>query len=49
MRVIYRGGEVALKTRRILYLIIFCGLLAVEVGIALFVNDAFVRPYVEIC
>lgn len=35
-----------MKTRRILYLIIFCGLLAVEVGIALFVNDAFVRPYV---
>jgi len=35
-----------LKTRRILYLIIFCGLLAVEMGIALFVNDAFVRPYV---
>lgn len=35
-----------MKTRRILYLIIFCGLLAVEMGIALFVNDAFVRPYV---
>ena len=35
-----------MKTRRILYLIIFCGLLALEVGIALFVNDAFVRPYV---
>ena len=35
-----------MKNRRILYLIIFCGLLAVEVGIALFVNDAFVRPYV---
>ena len=35
-----------MKTRRILYLIIFCGILALEVGIALFVNDAFVRPYV---
>ena len=35
-----------MKNRRILYLLIFCGLLAVEVGIALFVNDAFVRPYV---
>lgn len=35
-----------MKTGRILYLIIFCGLLALEVGIALFVNDAFVRPYV---
>ena len=35
-----------MKNRRILYLLIFSGLLAVEVGIALFVNDAFVRPYV---
>jgi len=35
-----------LKNKRILYLLIFCGLLAVEMGIALFVNDAFVRPYV---
>ena len=35
-----------MKTRRILYLIIFCGLLALEMGIALFINDAFVRPYV---
>ena len=35
-----------MKNRRILYLLIFCGLLAVEVDIALFVNDAFVRPYV---
>ena len=35
-----------MKNRRILHLLIFCGLLAVEVGIALFVNDAFVRPYV---
>ena len=25
---------------------IFCGLLAVEIGIAIFVHDAFVRPYV---
>lgn len=35
-----------MKNRRILFLLIFCGLLAVEVGIALFVNDSFVRPYV---
>ena len=35
-----------MRNRRILYLLIFCGLLGVEVGIALFVNDAFVRPYV---
>ena len=35
-----------MKNKRILYLLIFCGLLAVEMGIALFVNDAFVRPYV---
>ena len=41
-----RGGEVALKNKRILYLLIFCGLLAIEVVIALFVNDSFVRPYV---
>lgn len=27
-------------------MLIFCGLLAVEVCIALFVNDAFIRPYV---
>ena len=35
-----------MRDRRIVYLIIFCGLLAVEVCIALFVNDAFIRPYV---
>lgn len=35
-----------MRNRRILYLLIFCGLLGVEVGLALFVNDAFVRPYV---
>lgn len=40
------GEESVLKNRRILFLLIFCGLLAVEVGIALFVNDSFVRPYV---
>lgn len=40
------GEESDLKNRRILFLLIFCGLLAVEVGIALFVNDSFVRPYV---
>lgn len=35
-----------MRNRRIVYLLIFCGLLAVEVCIALFVNDAFIRPYV---
>lgn len=35
-----------MKNKRILYLLIFCGLLAVEVGIALLINDSFVRPYV---
>lgn len=40
------GGEAALKNNRLTYLLIFCGLLATEIAIALFVNDAFVRPYV---
>ena len=35
-----------MRNRRIVYLLIFCGLLAVEVCIALFVNDTFIRPYV---
>lgn len=35
-----------MKSRRIVYLLIFCGLLAVEVCIALFVNEAFIRHYV---
>jgi len=35
-----------LKNKRVIYVAIFCGLLAVEVCIALFVHDAFVRPYV---
>ena len=35
-----------MKNRRILYASIFCGLLAIEVCIALFVNDSFIRPYV---
>lgn len=35
-----------LKSKRSIYLLIFCGLLATEIVIALFVNDAFVRPYV---
>ena len=35
-----------MRNRRIVYLLFFCGLLAVEVCIALFVNDAFIRPYV---
>ena len=41
-----KGGEAAVENRRILYTSIFCGLLAIEICIALFVNDAFVRPYV---
>ena len=36
----------ALKNNRLTYFLIFCGLLATEIVIALFVNDAFVRPYV---
>lgn len=35
-----------MKNKRVIYVAIFCGLLAVEVCIALFVHDAFVRPYV---
>jgi len=35
-----------LKNKRLIYLLIFCGLLVTEIVIALFVNDAFVRPYV---
>lgn len=35
-----------MKNKRILYGSIFCGLLAAEVCIALFVNDSFIRPYV---
>lgn len=35
-----------MKNKRILYLLIFFGLLGTEVVIALFVNDSFVRPYV---
>lgn len=35
-----------MKNKRILYGSIFCGLLAVEVCIALFINDSFIRPYV---
>ena len=35
-----------MKNNRLTYLLIFCGLLATEIVIALFVNDAFVRPYV---
>ena len=39
-------GDAALKNKRLLYTFLFCGLLAVEVCIALFVHDAFIRPYV---
>ena len=35
-----------MKSKRILYAFIFCGLLAIEICIALFVNDSFIRPYV---
>ena len=35
-----------MKNKRFLYLLIFCGLLVTEIVIALFVNDAFIRPYV---
>ena len=35
-----------MKNKRLLYAAIFCGLLAIEVCIALFVHDAFIRPYV---
>ena len=41
-----RGSESELKKIRVIYMAIFCGLLAVEIGIAIFVHDAFVRPYV---
>lgn len=40
------GGETQVKKLRILYAAIFCGLLAVEICIALFVHDGFIRPYV---
>lgn len=35
-----------MRSKRFLYAAIFCVLLAVEVCIALFINDAFIRPYV---
>lgn len=35
-----------MKNKRLIYLLIFCGLLVTEIVIALFINDAFVRPYV---
>ena len=35
-----------MNNNRLTYLLIFFGLLATEIVIALFVNDAFVRPYV---
>ena len=34
------------KNRRVLYGALFCVLLLTEIGIALFVHDRFVRPYV---
>lgn len=41
-----KDGDAVLKNKRFLYLLIFCGLLVTEIVIALFVNDAFIRPYV---
>ena len=35
-----------MKNKRLRYFLIFCGLLTIEIAIALFVDDAFVRPYV---
>ena len=35
-----------MNRNRLVYFTIFCGLLALEVFIALFVHDAFIRPYV---
>lgn len=35
-----------MKNKRLIYLLIFFGLLVTEIVIGLFVNDAFVRPYV---
>lgn len=35
-----------MKKLRILYALLFCGILLTEIIIALFVNDNFVRPYV---
>lgn len=35
-----------MKNKRLLYGLIFCALLLAEVCIALFVHDAFIRPYV---
>ena len=35
-----------MKNKRILYGSVFCGLLGIEVCIALFINDSFIRPYV---
>ncbi len=34
-----------LKNRRMLYALLFCGILLIEIMIALFVHDNFIRPY----
>ena len=35
-----------MKNKKLIYLLIFLCLLATEIVISLFVNDAFIRPYV---
>ena len=35
-----------MNKKRLSYFLIFCSLMAVEVCIALFVHDSFIRPYV---
>ena len=41
-----KGGECLKATLRTIYALLFGGLLLIEIGIALFVHDAFIRPYV---
>ena len=35
-----------MKNKRLIYATVFCVLMILEIGIALFIHDAFVRPYV---
>ena len=46
VRIPAKGGDVRMKNKRLLYATIFCVLMILEICIALFVHDAFVRPYV---